>query len=298
MRTFPFRAAGSPENRPAESAKHPSRRLRRKMNRQLLLAALRRPWIVPAMISAAWAFRSRGWHRRPPFIPLPSKDYLRWRMETAYGDPGAKPSVADIADFLRWSARMRRRMTGRSAAGSWAKVGGVLGLAAFAVWANAYGPEQERVREIVAGGGYAGLLGASVLSGFNVIAAVPVVWFFPLLMEAGLEPVPTLATIALGMTGGDLLGYVVGTASRDVFKARMIGFHWRVERLRARHPVLPLILVFAYAGFVPAPNELVVVPLAYFRYPALGIMTAVFSGNIVFNTWMAFGVGQLFGADG
>ena len=223
---------------------------------------------------------------------------MRWRMETAYGDPDAKPPVGDVADFLGWSARMRRRMTGRSAAATWAKVAGVLGLAGFAVWANVYGPEQERVREIVAGGGYAGLLGASVLSGFNVIAAVPVVWFFPLLMEAGLEPVPTLATIALGMTGGDLLGYAVGAASRDVFKARMIGFHWRVERLRARHPMLPLVLVFAYAGFVPAPNELVVVPLAYFRYPALGIITAVFFGNVVFNTWMAFGVGRIFGAGG
>lgn len=268
------------------------------MNRRLLLAALRRPWIVPAMISAAWAFRARGWHRRPPFLPLPSKDYMRWRMETAYGDPGAKPSVDDVADFLRWSARMRRRMTGRSPATAWAKAAGVLGLAAFAAWANVYGPEHESVREMVASGGYAALLGASVLSGFNLVAPVPVVWFYPLLMEAGLEPVPTLATIALGMTGGDLLGYAAGAVSRDVFKARMIGFHRRVERLRARHPLLPLALVFAYAGFVPAPNELIVVPLAYFRYPALGIMTAVFFGNVVFNTWMAIGVGQLFGAGG
>lgn len=268
------------------------------MIRRLLLAALRRPWIVPAMISAAWAFRARGWHRRPPFLPLPSKDYLRWRMDTAYGDPDATPPPGDVADFLRWSARMRRRMTGRSPAAAWAKAAGILGLAGFAVWANVHGAEQEGLREAVAGGGYAGLLGVSVISGFNVVAAVPVVWFYPLLMEAGFEPVPTLATIALGMTGGDLLGYAVGTVSRDVFKARLIGFHWRVEKLRARHPVLPLALVFAYAGFVPMPNELIVIPLAYFRYPVLGIMTAVFLGNIVFNTWMAFGVDRIFGAGG
>src|SRR2546430_7431012 len=34
----------------------------------------------------AWSFRARDWYRRPPFLPLPPRDYLRWRMFTAYGD--------------------------------------------------------------------------------------------------------------------------------------------------------------------------------------------------------------------
>ena len=29
-----------------------------------------------------------GWWRRPPFLPLPAPDYLRFRMETAYGGAG------------------------------------------------------------------------------------------------------------------------------------------------------------------------------------------------------------------
>ena len=71
--------------------------------------ALRRPSLLPALLGAAWAFRRRGWYRRPPFLPLPSTAYLRWRMDTAYGDPDAVPPPDEAGRFLRWAARMRDR---------------------------------------------------------------------------------------------------------------------------------------------------------------------------------------------
>jgi hypothetical protein len=69
--------------------------------------ALRRPGVIPAMLGAAWAFRARDWFRRPPFLPLPPRSYLRWRMETAYGDPDWIPSDDDLERFLRWARVMR-----------------------------------------------------------------------------------------------------------------------------------------------------------------------------------------------
>ncbi len=72
--------------------------------------ALRRPTLLPHLVGAAWAFRRREWWRRFPFLPLPPAEYLRWRMETAYGDPEAAPPDDDLERFLRWATRMRRRM--------------------------------------------------------------------------------------------------------------------------------------------------------------------------------------------
>ena len=77
--------------------------------RQMARLALRRPALIPRMLGAAWAFRSRLWHRRPPFLPLPSSEYLRWRMDTAYGDPEAVPSLEEMERFLRWAGAMRGR---------------------------------------------------------------------------------------------------------------------------------------------------------------------------------------------
>jgi hypothetical protein len=72
--------------------------------------AVRRPGLIPHLARAAWAFRARGWYRRPPFLPLPPRSYLRWRMETAYGDPDHVPSDREIARYLVWTTRMRRLM--------------------------------------------------------------------------------------------------------------------------------------------------------------------------------------------
>ena len=76
--------------------------------------ALRRPRIIPYLLRAAWAFRARGWYRRPPFLPLPPRSYMRWRMETAYGDPAAMPTLDEMERYLVWTARMRGQMSGRS----------------------------------------------------------------------------------------------------------------------------------------------------------------------------------------
>ena len=92
------------------SRDHGPRRAMASPYRAIASLALRRPTLVPHMLGAAWAFRSRGWWRRPPFLPVPPSAYLRWRMETAYGDPEAVPPDDEMERFLRWASRMRRRM--------------------------------------------------------------------------------------------------------------------------------------------------------------------------------------------
>ena len=75
--------------------------------------ALRRPRLLPHVLRAAWAFRARGWYRRPPFLPLPPRSYLRWRMETAYGDPDAVPAGEELERYLVWGTEQRRHMKRR-----------------------------------------------------------------------------------------------------------------------------------------------------------------------------------------
>ena len=60
------------------------------------------PRLALDLLRLAWSFRARGWYRRPPFLPLPPREYLRWRMLTAYGDEEAVPPVDDVVSFARW----------------------------------------------------------------------------------------------------------------------------------------------------------------------------------------------------
>ena len=75
---------------------------------QLLGRALLRPRLAVDLLAAAWAFRRRAWWSTPPFLPLPDRAYLRWRMYTAYGDEGAVPPARDVERFARWRRELLR----------------------------------------------------------------------------------------------------------------------------------------------------------------------------------------------
>jgi hypothetical protein len=60
------------------------------------------PTLAAALLRVSWRFRSRSWYTRFPFIPLPDRTYLRWRMHTAYGAHEAVPSPDDVERYARW----------------------------------------------------------------------------------------------------------------------------------------------------------------------------------------------------
>lgn len=69
---------------------------------ELMIRALRRPVLGVDLVRVAWRFRARRWYRRFPFLPLPAREYVRWRMHTAYGDHDAVPSAAEVERYARW----------------------------------------------------------------------------------------------------------------------------------------------------------------------------------------------------
>lgn len=66
-----------------------------------------RPPLAADLLRVAWRFRARGWWRRPPFLPLPAREYVRWRMHTAYGDSDFVPPPEDVVRYARWVGKSR-----------------------------------------------------------------------------------------------------------------------------------------------------------------------------------------------
>lgn len=71
----------------------------------LAARAVVRPALARALIVVAWRFRDRRWLRRFPFLPLPSREYVRWRMHTAYGSADTVPPAEDVIRYARWAAK-------------------------------------------------------------------------------------------------------------------------------------------------------------------------------------------------
>lgn len=71
----------------------------------LALRSLRSPVTGLALLRVAWRFRHRDWYKRVPFLPLPDRDYVRWRLHTAYGRDDAVPPATDLVRYARWAVR-------------------------------------------------------------------------------------------------------------------------------------------------------------------------------------------------
>ena len=70
---------------------------------RLAARAVVRPQIAIDLLRVAWRFRSRSWYTRFPFLPIPNRTYVRWRMYTAYGDYDAVPPMEDVEKYARWA---------------------------------------------------------------------------------------------------------------------------------------------------------------------------------------------------
>ncbi|MGQ0648579.1 MAG: hypothetical protein ACT4P7_13525 [Gemmatimonadaceae bacterium] len=76
-----------------------------RLSLQLTGRALIHPSLARDLLRVAWRFRDRRWYARFPFLPLPEREYVRWRMHTAYGSHEAVPPVEDLVRYARWAGR-------------------------------------------------------------------------------------------------------------------------------------------------------------------------------------------------
>jgi hypothetical protein len=65
------------------------------------------PTLWPVAIRQWRRTTPRGWWRRRPYLPVPSREYLRFRLLTQYGDSEASVSSADVVNYLAWCRTQR-----------------------------------------------------------------------------------------------------------------------------------------------------------------------------------------------
>ena len=66
------------------------------------LAVAARPALWRTAVRQMRRTAAPGWWRRRPFLPIPSGEYLRFRLVTQYGDAGHAWEPADVVNYLRW----------------------------------------------------------------------------------------------------------------------------------------------------------------------------------------------------
>jgi hypothetical protein len=73
-------------------------------------AVLVRPSLWGVAVVQLFILARPGWWRRWPPLPRPDPAYLRFRLQTQYGDPDHEPDPADLVGYLRWCRTLRRSL--------------------------------------------------------------------------------------------------------------------------------------------------------------------------------------------
>jgi hypothetical protein len=80
-----------------------------------ILAVLRRPGLWATARRQWFRMVPPQWWRRAPFLPLPDRAYVRFRLETAYG-AHATGRAADVVTYLEWCRATERQARGQAQA--------------------------------------------------------------------------------------------------------------------------------------------------------------------------------------
>jgi hypothetical protein len=70
--------------------------------RRVAIAVIARPSLWAATVGQVVRLARPGWWHRWPPLPAPDGAYVRFRLQTQYGDPDREPEPADVLAYLRW----------------------------------------------------------------------------------------------------------------------------------------------------------------------------------------------------
>ena len=81
----------------------------------VVLAVAGRPSLWSTAARQAYRLVPRRWWARRPFLPVPDRDYVRFRAVTMYGDPDHAVEPDDVVVWLAWCRGFERERRARAA---------------------------------------------------------------------------------------------------------------------------------------------------------------------------------------
>ena len=108
------------------------------------------------------------------------------------------------------------------------------------------------------------------------------------LAAGGLNPFLLGLFAGTGVLIGDSTSYLIGYTGREIISGRPARIFKKLYDWAIKKPkwVLPTFL-YLYSSFIPTPNDFLVIPLGFARYPYTKVVIPLWLGAITFNTLLA-----------
>ncbi|QQS61627.1 MAG: VTT domain-containing protein [Candidatus Moraniibacteriota bacterium] len=136
---------------------------------------------------------------------------------------------------------------------------------------------------------YIALFLSALLGGTSIFIPFPYYLVTISLGAAGFNPLSLAIVAALGTAIGDTTTYFIARSGRIFTPSRArVYFSRIVYSLKEKHPSFVPFFTFLYAAFLPLPDDLIMAPAGFVRYPFKRIILSLFLGKVVFNGLLAF----------
>ncbi len=144
---------------------------------------------------------------------------------------------------------------------------------------------EEVVEKVGVHNGYILMFAVAFFGGFSVIGSTSFVSLLITLVLGGMNPIYLGLISGISLSLGDMLMFYLACKGRELIKGK-----WR-ERIRKitklfqekiwLEKIIPVV-AFIYFGFIPLPNDIVIVSLAMIKYPRKRTKIIILLGDITF----------------
>jgi hypothetical protein len=69
------------------------------------------PRLWSTAVGQGWRLVPNRWWTRAPYLPVPSRAYLQFRLVTQYGETSHRTEPDDVLNYLRWCRDWQRFRT-------------------------------------------------------------------------------------------------------------------------------------------------------------------------------------------
>ena len=148
---------------------------------------------------------------------------------------------------------------------------------------------QEIVDRLGVTNGYVAVFIITAVAGTSTFLTIPYQLIVMTLAAGGLEPIFLGICAGTGLMFGDTTSYLIGYSGRSLLPSRIEQFIRRIYNWLMEKPEpVTYVALFFYGAAVPIPNDFVVIPMGFMRYPYVKLVIPLVLGNIVSNTVLAY----------
>jgi membrane protein DedA with SNARE-associated domain len=142
--------------------------------------------------------------------------------------------------------------------------------------------------------GHISIIFISFIAGINALIPIPAATFVPVFTAGGISLPMIIFLLVVGTMLANLISFAIGQYGGNITKTHYPHIQKKLVRIYRTQKKWLSVFVFAFAAFIPFPDEVYLIPLGIVGVKLKQFIIPLVLGTICYQTIAAFGVYNVF----